>query len=142
MNRIKPKIGACKKCGFRGPLIAGLCQRHYWLSRRKPTGEKALFEQIWAERRPFSYLTGLPLTQHYHSAKRVNMFAHILAKGKYPRYRLKKENIVLLTPYEHWLFDQGTEEQREKYAQKIRSQGHECSWDQLFDLKQQMKRKY
>ncbi len=50
-----------------------------------------------------------------------NMFAHVLpkAQNKYPHFRFYYKNIVLLTPGEHSLYDQGTAEARILYSQEV-----------------------
>jgi hypothetical protein len=35
-------------------------------------------------------------------------FAHILPKGRYPDYRLRKDNVMLLTSKEHYMVDHDT----------------------------------
>lgn len=67
----------------------------------------------------------------------VSCFAHVLAKGKHPDARLDAENIVLLVPEEHFLYDQGTISQRERYAER-----YGAKWDKLADLKIKLFRKY
>jgi len=95
--------------------------------------ELDLFKEIWLERIHYSELTGKPLSFYqWHS-----QFAHILPKGKYPEARLDKENIILLTPEEHSLYDAGTEDQRIRYAQK-----NGTSWDKLYKKRDKLKNKY
>lgn len=93
---------------------------------KKPTGEKVLFECIWNTRPHKSQLSGKKIPY-----PRPGNFAHLLPKGKYPELRLVDINIVLLTTYEHFLFDQGTEEQRKKYAEE-----NHCDWGVIEKLKQ------
>lgn len=40
MSSIKPKIGICKICQKQGPVIAGLCNTHYWANRDKINAAK------------------------------------------------------------------------------------------------------
>jgi 5-methylcytosine-specific restriction endonuclease McrA len=63
-----------------------------------------------------------------------SQFAHVLPKDRYPKFKLKLENIVLLTPAEHRMYDHGTEKERKKHP--------ECDWRKLDALKQQLKREY
>jgi len=95
----------------------------------KPTGEGDMFKEIWAEREHKSFVSGKPLG---HVAK-AHFFAHVLSKGAYPKYRLNKDNIVLLTFDEHYLYDHGTMDQREKTG---------YDWQKLYDLKDDLKIKY
>jgi len=158
-SSIKPKIGYCKweGCDYHGPLIAGYCQTHYWMHRQykktgkiqkhmttthKPTGERAFFDAIWSHREHISFLTNLPLDIYESSSLYLNMFAHVLPKGKYGKWRLEDKNIVLLSPKEHFLFDNGTKKLREEYAKKMATQGYPCRWETLYDLVEKFKKDY
>lgn len=60
--------------------------------RRKPTGEKELFLEIWGERphvctKCDRYLSGQPLAGY---------FSHIKSKGAHPELRLDKDNIEIV----------------------------------------------
>lgn len=61
------------------------------------TGEKELFFRIWEERPHYCFVTG----QWLGHEPDIRMFAHVLPKGGYPRYRLNPENIVLVKPEVH-----------------------------------------
>ena len=65
------------------------------------TGEKDLFLEIWEERAHVSQISG----KHLGDTPRAHYFAHILGKGAYPGFRLRKDNIVLMTIEEHSIFD-------------------------------------
>ena len=84
-------------------------------------------------------LSGEPLDHLYGTDLWVNCFAHVLSKAKnqFPKYMLYKSNIQLLTPQEHFLFDQGYAEQREKYAN-----GRNCDWKKLYAFKESLKEQY
>jgi len=98
---------------------------------RKPTGELAMFLEIYEEYKDkwVSQLSGKPLIRPGEFLF-VNQFAHILPKGKYPEQRLNKDNIFLLTASEHMLFDFGTIEKRVKYAKE-----NNCDWNELYNRK-------
>ena len=102
----------------------------------KPTGEGILFDTIIATREHKSFISGIKINNISHS----NM-AHVLNKKKYPLFRLYEKNIVILHnsyPYlEHHLFDNGTEEQREKYAKE-----YGADWDKLYNLKEELLNEY
>jgi len=66
----------------------------------KPTGELQLFKEIWEERKHVSEISGQPLGEF-----NVHMFSHILTKGAYKKFRLRKDNIKLVTPEEHDLWE-------------------------------------
>ena len=98
-----------------------------------------MYYEIWQEREHISFLSGKSLESYFGTDYFRNMFAHVLAKGqnKYPRFKTYKKNIVLLTPYEHHLFDNGTIEQRQKYADETG-----CDWGKLYDLMNGLKDEY
>lgn len=148
---IKRKTLPCTECndglpkpvafsrGSQGPNPTILCEYHNKLRKdkerlpigyrksksKKPTGELALFQAIWATRRHVSFLSGKPLGEF-----NVCYFAHVISKKQWPKGRLTDKNIILLTQEEHTLYDQGTEEQRAKYG---------YDWNKIYELKQQLK---
>jgi len=89
-----------------------------------------LFSIIWEEREHKSEISGLPLHGKGHSQWHWQ-FSHILPKGLYPSYRLKKENIILMTPEEHQLW--------EFKRHKIKDQE---KWKFLFELQEKLKEEY
>jgi hypothetical protein len=149
---MKPKLKPCTECAdkidkpvafSRGVMGANpfyLCCFHNNIrknegkvrqpfAKSKPTGELALFQAIWATRPHVSFLSSKKLEQF-----NVAYFAHVISKKQWPKGRLTDKNIILLTFEEHTLYDQGTEEQRERYAAK-----HNCNWNKIYELKQQIK---
>lgn len=70
----------------------------------KPTGELKLFRDIFVARNGKCQITGLPIEFHPIS------FMHILGKGAYPKFRLKKENIYMVIPDIHLGYDNGSKE--------------------------------
>lgn len=80
--------------------------------------ELALFNEIWKERPHVCQVTG----QVIHTLD-IRCFSHILAKGAYPRFRLLKENIWIVTPEIHhkWEFEsrdsQLFNQKKEKYIE-------------------------
>ena len=103
----------------------------------KPTGELSMFLEIYEENKDkwVSRLSGIPLA-HRNGFMFINQFAHLLAKGRFPHYRLNKENIWCITAFEHSLLDQGTSEQREAYAKKMNFEW-EPIYSNIADLKKQ-----
>ena len=61
---------------------------------------KKMFVEIWEEREHVSQVSGKPLLYPNHSQWHWQ-FAHILGKQAYPKYRHRKENIMLMLPEEH-----------------------------------------
>ena len=95
---------------------------------KKPTGEKIVFEQIWNTRPHKSQISGEPI----YDAQPHN-FMHILAKGqnKYPKFILLKENIVLATYEEHFLWDN----MRYKII-------NDEKWQWVFEKEKELKERY
>ena len=107
----------------------------------------ALFRRVWNASNKRSELTGLHLRQYEGTEMWFSCFAHILAKGQnqYSHMKYYAGNIFLLTPEEHFLFDQGTEEKRISYALDIeeRTGGSQTAeWDKLKDKKEKLKMLY
>jgi hypothetical protein len=71
---------------------------------RKPTGELAMFKEIYLERGGKCEITGKEIEFH------PIHFLHILSKGAYPRFRLKKENIIMAIEDIHLGYDNGSKE--------------------------------
>lgn len=82
-----------------------------------------LFEFVWNTRDHLSEVSGKPLPYKGHPQHHW-IYAHILAKGPYPQYKLNPENIILLTPEEHDLQETFLEfrERKEKLKQKYYSE--------------------
>lgn len=72
------------------PLLNKTVFRASTLAPRKPTGEAALFKEIWEEREHKCEVCGTELSEAGPSN-----FSHLLPKGTYPDYRLDKRNIVI-----------------------------------------------
>lgn len=89
------KHGLCNSCnnerkGLKTP-VNGFKSKFNLSRKRKPTGERELFFEIWNERPHYcehcgSYLGDEP---------RVYFFAHEKGKGAHPEERLNKDNIHL-----------------------------------------------
>jgi hypothetical protein len=141
-------------CGSLSYIYAyGLCRycygKYYFDTRikgskpkRKITGEKSLFDKIWDKRKHVSFISGISLERYISSNRYVNLFAHLLSKKQYPSFRLKEDNIVLLTPREHYLLDNGTDNQRIMYAQELLNQNIIVNWTKLYKKKDLLKIQY
>ena len=69
----------------------GLVRKASTLStKRKATGEKEVFKEIWDERPHECYICGVFINE----ARAIN-FSHALPKGKFPEFRLRKDNIFI-----------------------------------------------
>jgi len=64
----------------------------------------------------------------------IKHFAHILPKGRYTYWKLNPENIVMLHPEVHHIFDQGTQVERDKYP--------EWNWRYLDVVVEKAKKEY
>ena len=108
-------------------------------NKSKKTGEFEVFTQIWNERPQESFLTGEPLTHYKDTDLFPNLFAHVLPKGmnKFYKFKLYKKNIILLTPDEHFLLDQGSADQRRSYAEETG-----CDWNKIRELGIKLKEEY
>lgn len=155
---MKPKWGKCKDCPPEKkdqPLIAGRCQMHYWMHRREVKKKQykrneiqthdtqiAMFNAIWNSREHKSWLSGISLEGYQETNKWYSCFAHVLAKGMFPKMKLLDKNIILLTPKEHTLLDHGTKEQRETYRQEQSVHGRNVDWNKIFTLRDELKELY
>ena len=61
------------------------------IKKRKNTGEKEVFEEIRNERPHYCTICSKYITE-----AQARCFAHLLAKGMYPKYRLNKNNIAFV----------------------------------------------
>lgn len=100
--------------------------------------EKEMFLQIVETRELKSWLSGEKLPS-IHSSFFINVFAHVLekAQGKYPKFKLNPDNVILITPKEHDLIHNGSKEQKESYA-KLKG----FSWDKFDELVINLKEQY
>ena len=143
-----PKTCRFQNCNY--PIFShGLCNRHQWARtdkelkrlkyRRKKTDVSlyGLFREIFDEREHVSFLSGRPLYANVDVSIWLCYFAHVLSRKMYPKFIIKKENIVLLTPEEHSLLDQGTEQKRKEYAEK-----YHCDWNKIYTLQDELKKEY
>ena len=103
--------------------------------KRKPSGEGDLFNKIWTSREHMSELSGRTLPPKGNPYW-VNCFAHLLPKGTYPELKFKFENVMLLHPEEHRLYDFGTSDQRIEYSRQWN-----CDWDVLYAKRQMLLKK-
>ena len=74
-------------------------------TKRKPTGEKAMFLEIWSERE--HYCANTECRKFLGAIPMPIFFSHRKSKGAYPELRLDKNNIDLLCPTCHYEWDFG-----------------------------------
>ena len=140
------KLGLCSNCNKNGVITKpslGLCYKcnnkrlQSGKEKKQASGQYEMFLEIWNERPHVSFVSGKPLDKWFGGKLFVNLFAHVLSKGAFPKYKLNKENIVLLTPFEHTLYDTCSENMREVYGIE-----NSADWQKLYDLKQNLTTKY
>ena len=144
----------CKKPGCDRPVFGGgYCKYHQYLRKDIKKGIKAkkrpssfkyksqleLFNEIWEEAQPYPkcWLTGQAIRATKQSIYWLSHFAHILPKGQYPEFRLKKDNVVLLLPGVHGVYDHPT--LRTVHAIEKEFQ---CSFDKLFQYADGLREEY
>lgn len=105
------------------------------LNELKTYSQKDMFKEIWDDmpRPRVCPVSGRVLDDFEGKDNFHWLFAHILPKGKYPKAKMDKENIAVVHPEVHTLFDQGTQEQRDKY---------DWNWDYLYKRREELKNKY
>jgi len=110
-----------------------LCAYHYKSEnqkKRKPTGELAMFQEIWdsmKEHKSFINGENIPFFD-------VSCFAHVLSKAenKFPKFKLYKKCVVLITINQHTQWDKGLREDLRKLPE----------WDKMFKLEAELKEEY
>lgn len=104
----------CDECNYRR-LHQGLSRKDVAYRKhrerksqfRVPTGELAMFKEIWMEREHVCVKCGKRLSE----PMRVHYFSHIKSKGAYPELRLCKENIEMLCMECHHKYEFGNGKQ-------------------------------
>jgi len=102
--------------------------------------EFAAFKTLWHYMDHRSYLSGVYLRDFFNTPYFLNMFAHVLPKdkGKFPHFKYYLRNIILLTPGEHVLLDQGTEDQRISYSKTVKT----ADWGKIDILRKDLLSEY
>jgi hypothetical protein len=97
--------------------------------KREPTGEKNIFEEIWNERPHKSFINGEDIPYFD-----VSCFAHVLpkAQGKFPKFKLYKDNIVLISRTQHYQWDNGLRSELKLLPE----------WDKMFKLEAELIEEY
>lgn len=94
---------------------------------KKPTGEREVFEKIWAERPHCCQVTFEPIPGT------PTNFAHVLPKGmnKYPKFKLNPQNIILMSEGSHYLWDHNR-----------KAILNDPDWTWVFELEASLKEQY
>ena len=122
------KAGYCKEGNEKkkGKIVKPLKRVPLKQTVKRVTGELALFKEIWDERPHKSEVDGTEIPFF-----NIWCFSHILPKGLYPNYRLKKENIIIKTPDQH--DDWGNRRHKLKDKEE---------WKPIFELYDTLREKY
>jgi hypothetical protein len=135
----------CSHPNCTNPVFShSICKFHYRYipkNKNKPKDAKKesqveLFMRVWNSRPHVSELSGMPLQNVFY---KLNIFAHVLDKKNWPRFKYRDENIMIVAPEEHLLLDQGTERQREKYNE---TSPYIANWDLFYQKQKELKIKY
>lgn len=103
-------------------------------SKREPTGELEVFEWLYEHRaKGVSEISDKPLLPPKHPMFHCQG-SHILPKGAYGKYRLLKENIVMVTKEEH------DEWEAEKDKEKLVDKNPQWRW--VADMYYRLRLKY
>ncbi|MBT7928817.1 hypothetical protein HN682_02705 [Candidatus Peregrinibacteria bacterium] len=97
----------------------------------------SLWENAKKAGKVYSQISGIDITWTYGTDLWVNCFAHILNKEMWRRYKLNPNNILIVSPDEHSLLDQGTVKQRKDYETK-----NNCSFDLFYTKKDKLQQEY
>jgi hypothetical protein len=119
------------------------------VSPLKPSqfAELSLFKLVWANSDKKSFITGVWLRDYLNTPLWPNCFMHVLAKGqnKWPHFKCYAKNIILGSPLEHTLWDDGTEEGRLNYSLEVEESSggkNTANWQKLKDLEVDLQKEY
>ncbi len=122
---------SCRPDPVKGPRtvkeVLTTLRRQAMKRKRKVTGEMELFKEMAKERPHICFVTGTPILRLTHWN-----FMHVLSKQAFPRFRLKKENVVLGQQWVHDVYDKGDRSKLEKYP----------GYQKLIELHDELKREY
>ena len=96
------------------------------MRKKKATGQLDLFKEIHKERKPLCQVCGRSLIGFS-----VIWFAHIIPKGTYKKFMLRKKNIALMCPVCHYKYDHQTDKARK-----------DPRFEWVFKLGDQLRRQY
>lgn len=102
-----------------------------------------MFLDVWNRSIKKSLISGRDLSYlEVGSTLWRSCMAHILPKGKWPKYRLYSNNICICHYEEHSLIDQGTEDQRHKYKEEWEAKGYVVDFSIFYELQEKLKKFY
>lgn len=83
---------------------------------------KILCNTLWGVSSKKSIVSGLWLRSFERTELFPNLFLHVLTPDKYPCFKYYMGNVVLVTPGEHALYRQASEEERIQYSLSLEEQ--------------------
>ena len=107
------------------------------MEERRFKSQVELFRYVWDNSDKKSAICGEDLNKYNGTSWFMNCFMHVLPKGRYTRYKYNPDNIMLATPVQHFLIDQGSRKQRKEYEEE-----HNCSFDVFFKKKEELLARY
>lgn len=131
------KDGFCDFCNHKRKAAAKKLKgkKNGYTYKRKPTGEKDVFEEV------LDLLPDDKPTTCYACGKRISVvthsnFAHILSKGRFPRFRLYPENIKIMC------FNIDGTGCHSRYDHQPKSTLTEDYWERVFELREKLIEEY
>lgn len=113
---------------------------------KKPEKEAVRFKSqisvwnyIWDTREHVCELSGRELDFQKGSLLWRCCNAHILPKGKYPKFKYLPENHMLIHPDIHNSIDQGTEDQRKKLKEEWAENGYCINYEKFYAAQLELK---
>jgi len=100
---------------------------------------------LWPRLPKKSIVSGLWLRNYEQTPLFNNCFLHVLPPSKFPYFKYYMKNIVLVTPGEKGLWEQGSEEERIHYSLDVEKQSKGKStakWDVLKTLETKLEAEY
>lgn len=107
------------------------------MAKRRFKSQVELFRYVWEHSDKKSAISGEDLNHYNGTPFFMNCFAHVLHKSVYTKYKYNPENIILLSPREHWYVDFGTHKQRREYEKQ-----HNYSFDVFYNKKKELLKRY
>ncbi len=88
-----------------------------------------MFQEIWKERPHKSFINGDEIKEFD-----VSCFAHVLSKAqnRFPKFKLYKKCVVLITREQHRMWDFTPHSELEKLPE----------WKKMFELEEELKQEY
>lgn len=97
-----------------------------------------IYKTIWDKVPKKSFISKLWLRSYSRTSLWGNCFCHILPIDKYKYFKFYFGNIILVTPYEHSLWTQSSDEERIHYALSIEENSRgkaTANWDAVEELR-------